>query len=145
MTVPKERRVPWFSYLFLAGFLFLVVAAFFDRTCRPSREGLQRVRARNEAATIVMAVRAYLLDYDSLPAGDGVQIMNALRGNNPKKTIFFEARLDRYNARGEYLDEWGTPFRIDVSDPDQPRAYSCGKNTRDEGGAEGSDDIPSWR
>ena len=71
--------------------------------------------------------------------------MNTLRGDNPLKIVFFEAPSNRFNARGEYLDPWGTPFHIDASNPTFPWAYSFGKDTKDDGGVPESDDIPSWR
>ena len=71
--------------------------------------------------------------------------MNAFRGGNPRKIVFFEARPSSYNAQGAFIDPWGTPYVLDLSKPEAPRAWSCGPNRRDEGGAKGSDDIVSWR
>ena len=60
-------------------------------------------------------------------------------------TILAEAAAKRFNAQGEYVDLWKHPYRIDVSNPQSPNVYSFGENGIDEGGAEGSDDIASWR
>ena len=49
------------------------------------------------------------------------------------------------NAKGELTDPWGTPYRFDLSDPKSPRVWSCARNRKDDGGAQSSDDIVSWR
>lgn len=69
----------------------------------------------------------------------------ALLGENPRKIVFFAGPEKNFTPHGEYLDPWGTPYRFDLSDPKAPRVWSCGPNRKDEGGAEGSDDIVSWR
>jgi hypothetical protein len=66
-------------------------------------------------------------------------------GANPRKIVFIEVRETRINTQGEFVDPWGTPYRIDVSKPDAPRVWSCGPNRKDENGADGSDDIVGWR
>ena len=73
--------------------------------------------------------------------------MNTLRGANPRKIVFFDGKpTAKFNSpQGAFLDPWGTPYRIDLSNPEEPRVWSCGPNRRDEGGAKGSDDIVSWR
>ena len=91
------------------------------------------------------AMKHYHIEYGFGPTGPHSQITAALRGNNERKIIFFEAPANRFNDSGEFLDLWGSPFRIDASNPDQPWAYSFGKNRIDEGGAEGSDDVASWQ
>ena len=69
-------------------------------------------------------------------------VMNALYGMNLREIVFIDSSY-RVNARGEFLDPWGHPYRIDVSNPQSPNVYSFGENGIDEGGAEGSDDIAS--
>ena len=79
------------------------------------------------------------------PTGDHTEIMAALRDMNGRKDFFHTYELKQLSARGEYLDPWDHPYRIDTSNPQSPNVYSFGKNGIDEGGAEGSDDIASWR
>lgn len=145
MTLPKERPRPWIRYLALTGLLIMGLMLLFPTVCTiPIRRDRENNQVRNQAAMLRLALRSYDADYGTLPQGDDAQIMKALGGDNPRKTVYFEGQTSRYNARGEYLDRWGVPFRFDLSHPDHPRAYSCGPNTKDEGGADGSDDLVSY-
>ena len=92
-----------------------------------------------------MALRNYRDEYGELPAGAGLDIIKALRGNNPRRIVFIDFRDKQFDAAGRLLDPWGSPYRIDVSDPDHPRVYSPGKNKRAEPGVAPSDDVCSWR
>lgn len=91
------------------------------------------------------ALRGYWEEYHAAPGGDAGHVLNTLRGENPRKIVFFAATASSVNSRGEFVDLWGTPYHIDVSRPESPRVWSCGPNRRDEGGADGTDDIVSWR
>jgi hypothetical protein len=70
--------------------------------------------------------------------------MAALAGSNPSKTVYLPISDKQYQA-GKFVDPWGTPYRIDTSNPDFPWMYSFGKNKIDEGGAPASDDVASWQ
>lgn len=95
--------------------------------------------------SIVGAVNQYRTDYGSFPSGENAAIVAALRGKNPRGIIYFEPPTPWINPKGELIDPWKTPYCFDLSDPQNPRVWSCGKNRRDDGGAEGSDDIVSGR
>jgi hypothetical protein len=123
--------------LLLFGFLFPAIGLLRQREGVPEEKStLNQLRA---------ALRFYKEEYGAFPAGDAAQILAALRGRNDREIIIYEARSGTVNPKGELIDPWGTPYRFDLSDPEKPRVWSCGKNRRDDGGAEGSDDIPSWR
>jgi hypothetical protein len=111
---------------------------------KPQRNLADLVSARNDVMSLRVAVRAYSFEYGSMPAGNHPQIMKTLRWENPHLIRFFEAPLDRFNALGEFLDPWGNPYRMDVSNPNFPWFYSFGPNGTDDGGAPGSDDVTSW-
>lgn len=106
---------------------------------------VRKAETKTIEAGVLTALKAYATEYGYSLTGNPVQMFAALRGNNQRKIIFFEVRSDRFNAQGELIDPWDTPYRFDLSKPDAPRIWSCGPNRKDEGGAEGSDDIVSWR
>ncbi len=141
----SKRRFSWLGCLGIAALLLLLVALLFPAGGFPTRGAAKRAQARNEVAQICTALKYHLTEFGSLPSGDNAQIMTVLRGANSRSIVFFEAAANRFNARGEYLDPWKTPFHIDVSNPTFPWSYSFGEDTKDNGGVPESDDIPSWR
>lgn len=143
-TLPKGKGFP-FGWLLFAMTVVALVIAFYVNMPREQSLEVKRSVARNDTFTLVAAVKNYITEFGAPPAGGDAAIMTALRGANPRKMVFFEMDARRINARGEFFDPWGHPYRIDVSDPKAPAVYSFGKNGIDEGGAEGSDDIVSWR
>ena len=125
--------------LLFIGFITLVVFHTFQPP--PPPEAV----ARAQSAQLIAALQRYAREYGAPPTGQAPQALRKLRGENPRRIAFFKATARAYDSQGELLDPWGTPYRFDLSDPQNPRVWSCGKNRRDDGGAEGSDDIPSWR
>ena len=124
--------------------LFFIIGLFFLRVGTP-KEHPRRAEARSFVDGLLTATNAYATEYGSPLSGTPAQILATLRGDNPRKIIFFDTLPRQINAQGELIDPWGTPYRFDLSDPQKPRIWSCGRNRKDEDGAEGSDDIVSWR
>lgn len=55
--------------------------------------------------------RQYYLRFHENPVGDNAEITQALRGGNSKQANFLQEEDGmRTNARGELVDNWGTPF-----------------------------------
>ena len=144
VTTPAKKGFPW-GWLSLAITIVVLMLAFLVKVDREESTPAKRVTARNDAGNIRSSVLQYIVEFNALPVGDQAQIMAALLGKNPQQIVFWEFDTKRFNARGEFLDPWGSAYRIDTSDPKSPRVYSFGKNRIDEGGAEGSDDVVSWR
>jgi hypothetical protein len=146
---PKDREelkhVCWFvlgtggAYVCLTILMTLVVKPFVIRPWE------MKMKASRHVVSASAGAKEYLREYGAVPSGDNSRVFATLEGENPRKLVFFEAEPLDHNAKGELIDPWGTPYRFDLSDPTKPRFWSCGKDRRDDGGAEGSDDIPSWR
>jgi hypothetical protein len=146
-TEPSKRRTPIVRIIFIAFSMLVLFPFLFPLGCRSATlgEGAKRVQARNDTQQLVAALKAYQTEYGVMPSGNHAQIISALRHDNPKKIVFFEAPESRFSASGEFLDPWKSPYRIDVLSSSFPWAYSFGKNRIDEGGVQTADDIPSWR
>ncbi len=57
------------------------------------------------------AFRQYALKYGGNPVGDNAEITAALRGQNPRQSVFLTARDGlRVNSEGQAVDVWGTPY-----------------------------------
>lgn len=66
-------------------------------------------------ATVLENVRSvfrqYYLRFHENPVGDNAEITQTLRGGNSKQANFLQEEDGmRTNARGELVDNWGTPF-----------------------------------
>jgi hypothetical protein len=106
----------------------------------------RRYKAKHDVEILAFALRGFAAENGHLPTGTQAQIAKLLRGENiggqnPKRLDYVEASLSEMNSAGEFIDPWGTPYRI--SDQGDARAYSCGPNRQDENGE--GDDICSWK
>ena len=80
-----------------------------------SIETARHVKAIGDEQQLVTALKAFQSEYGQLPSGKSGEIFDALRGNNPKKIVFVEYDASSTSSRGEFLDPWGTPYRVYVS------------------------------
>jgi hypothetical protein len=102
--------------------------------------------ARNTVGEIHNALTFYFKDFGTVPVGDDRTIFRALHGENPQSFVFLKRKSKKdEDADGRLLDPWGSPYRIDLSDPANPKVWSPGKNKKDEPDDPHSDDICSWR
>lgn len=58
-------------------------------------------------------------------------------------SFFIELTPKQISKEKLFVDPWGTPYVFDLAKPSDPRAYSFGRNKRDEGG--NGDDVASWK
>jgi type II secretory pathway pseudopilin PulG len=111
--------------------------------------GTKGDRKRDQAKALVLQLKAALMahqtEFGNLPTGTNAELMVVLQGNNPRKLVLFDANLSSINSQHEVIDPWGTPILFDLSDQQNPRIWSCGKDRQDNGGKQGSDDLASWR
>jgi hypothetical protein len=101
--------------------------------------------ARRDARAIAEGLELYVMENRQFPQGSPAEICALLRGEsrgdqNLKKLDYIAASANEMNAAGEFIDPWGTPYRISMSG--KMRVYSCGPNQRDEQGT--GDDLGSW-
>jgi hypothetical protein len=137
------------TFLVVLGiFVVLMVAgALFPQPSGSERT--KRAHARFDANHLAVGLMAYREEYGQFLKGELPHIITTLTGDNPRKIVFIEVEPKSLNAKGEFVDPWGTPYKI-LPQPNErlPRlvgVYSCGKNREDEHGAESSDDLVSWR
>jgi hypothetical protein len=103
-------------------------------------------KAHRDVTILAVALDGYAVEQHEYPHGAFADVCALLRGEsvngqNPQKLDYVEASAYEMNAAGEFIDPWGTPYRILTES--QGRAYSCGPNRLDEHGD--GDDIASWR
>jgi hypothetical protein len=145
-TKPPSQKGPSARGWLFIGFVVLIIAALTPFAVRLGRQTARTAQARQEVAKLKEAVSGYYRTFGETPGNPRAKILfSALSGLNAKGIIFFSAPYSRFNPEGELIDPWRHPYQLDVTDPYNPRIYSFGPNGRDEGGAQGSDDIVSWR
>ncbi len=87
------------------------------------------------------ALQQYKGRMGSYPSGNNVEVAKALSGNNARSLIILVGRHQNMNDKGEFVDPWGTPFRIYFAG-DSVLIRSAGPNKRfDDSGVLNSDDI----
>ncbi len=123
----------------------IVVAAVMDIIGGTAGRSRAEVEAKNRALWFATALESYKIDCDEYPHGAPSEIMRSLLGNNPRKMIYFEAPAKDFNEKGELIDPWQTPYRVEFGDFPRPHVSSAGRNKVFDGDAAGSDDICSWR
>jgi hypothetical protein len=67
-----------------------------------------------EMSGITLAIQQYEAETGALPAGTNAAIFQLLYGTNPFHRDFFDPG-DRTNGSGEFLDSWGSPYRIEIN------------------------------
>ena len=102
----------------------IAVAAFFLYPAILAHdEGTYRIDAETQA--IQGGLAQYKSEFGAFPSGDSRAICRALTGNNPKGIRFIE--LHSVTPDGDFLDPWGTPYKIYYSG-DWPLVRSAGPN-----------------
>lgn len=132
------KTLPATVVLILLG--LLIALLMFPRVGQGISAG-PRVQAKSDVTQIVGAVETYQSEYGQFSSREARKVIRALRGENSRKTVFLEIDPNRLSEIGDFLDPWGEPYAIFVSEAGV-RAYSFGRNRRDEMG--GGDDVASW-
>ena len=57
-------------------------------------------------------------------------LIKILMGGNRRGIEFLTLKKSDINNEGEMLDAWGTPFRIDMADPQHPKIRSAGPDRK---------------
>jgi hypothetical protein len=145
-TKPPPQKGPSARGWLFIGFVVLTIAALTPVMIRLGRQTAKTAQTRQEVAKLKDAISGYYRTFGEPPGNPRARVLfSSLSGINPKGIVFFSAGYSRFNADGELIDPWRHPYQLDINDPYNPRIYSFGPNGRDNHGAEGSDDIVSWR
>lgn len=101
--------------LVLAGFLWSV---FFGKssssTPGPDRDPTTDTRA--DLQRLAEAFKGYHAEHGSLPQGDASTVVKTLRGLDPAHPTHLEADDRSLSSQGEWLDHWGRPVQIFISE-----------------------------
>jgi hypothetical protein len=82
-----------------------------------------------EVDDLFHALQKYKEVVGTYPMGSNADVSKALKGKNSKNLIILVGSKENLNDKGEYVDPWGTPFRIYFSG-DGVLIRSAGPNKR---------------
>jgi len=80
-----------------------------------------RVNARTakfntDVENLFAGLQQYKEHVGAYPVGGNADVARALKGQNPKNVIILVGRKNELNAKGEFVDPWGTALRIYFSE-----------------------------
>lgn len=104
-----------------------------------------RSREKDDVTRLSIGLSFYKGEYGVYPEGGQATILKILQGDNKRKIVFYEISPKQLNEKGELMDSWGTPYRIEIDQKTyRPHVSSAGKNKVFEPEKKKSDDIRSW-
>jgi hypothetical protein len=94
-----------------------------------------------EMSAIFTAIEEYKAAFGELPGPNNRTISRSLRGQNPQKMVFLVGPPTSFSREGDFLDTWGTPFKLYFSS-NQIIMRSAGPNKHfDDTGDKDFDDV----
>lgn len=134
-AVKKSRWALWLGGAAVALAVLVAAGLLASRALKISK-------ARNDVQILALALDGFARENGDYPRGSLAEVCamlrgESVRGQNPLRLDYIEARPEEMNAAGEFVDPWGMTYRIVV----EPTVvvYSCGPNRVDEQGV--GDDI----
>ena len=120
----------------MVGFLAIVlallgvVALFVVRLIFVSAARSDLVRCKAERINLTAALKGYRAQYGEYPVGDNAAILKALRGQNPKRLLFFDIDSGSLDEHGAFIDPWRNPYFIETNLTNGISIRSAGPNRR---------------
>jgi hypothetical protein len=101
------------------------------------------MKARHDVRELRRGLELYRGEQGDYPRGSVADICGLLTGQkigdqNPRGLSYIDAEPYEVNAAGEFVDPWGSVYRINIAGP-SPVVYSCGPNRVDDHGS--GDDL----
>jgi type II secretory pathway pseudopilin PulG len=128
--------------IFALGLITLLAGALYlTKVWNVKVQARSDARLNEDLENLFSALQKYKEHVGSYPTGGNAEVAKALKGQNPKNVIILVGRKTDLNDKGEFIDPWGTPFRIYFSD-NGILVRSAGPNRRfDDSTAAGCDDY----
>ncbi|MGA2178510.1 MAG: type II secretion system protein GspG [Verrucomicrobiota bacterium] len=83
-------------------------------------------RAQMDERHLAWGMEQYKLAFDSYPTGENTIFVRMLAGNNPTKLKLINLSVHSTNENGEFIDPWGTPYKIISSHTNRVTIFSAG-------------------
>lgn len=87
-----------------------------------------QVGVRSEMTNLVAGLACYHAVFGNFPTGGNAQIVNSLRGENPRRIMFDPVGPRRLNKGKELADIWDTPYQFEFQSNSTISVSSAGIN-----------------
>ncbi|MBI3851981.1 MAG: hypothetical protein HY298_17120 [Verrucomicrobia bacterium] len=121
-----NERFPIGWLLALAVFLALLIPT--ASSLRTFQVAANRAMAVTEMISFLAAMTNYANTYGTLPKGNAATVFASLSGENPNKIVFLAVGAKQINSAGQFVDSWGTPFQILMTNQNVVVISSAGQN-----------------
>jgi len=92
---------------------------------------VRNAQAKQDAAYLAYACKAYHMEYGAYPAAsEQTEILKILAENNQRHIAFIERTEKNTSNTGTFDDPWGTPYVFDLRDLFNPIVFSAGPDRR---------------
>ena len=102
--------------LIMGAVAVLVAAGWAVKVFTTVQAKARNSRLSSDVESLFDGLQKYKEYVGSYPVGSNAEIAKALQGQNLKRVTVLVGRKLEMNAKGEYVDPWGTPLRIYFSD-----------------------------
>jgi hypothetical protein len=106
------KRAVW-----IVGVVMMCLGALWTfRVFSTWRVNARTEKFREDVENLFVGLQQYKENVGAYPVGSNADVAKALMGKNPKNVIILVGRKNEMNAKGEFIDPWGTALRIYFSD-----------------------------
>lgn len=123
----RIRAHKWLYALWGVASLLIFFSLFATGHMSPNSRVMRTVKTKMELNQIYAGVLAYETEYGTQPdSSNNREVVAILSGKNPRKLEIITFSHWELDSKGTAIDAWGTPLRILLSDPKNPRVQSAG-------------------
>jgi type II secretory pathway pseudopilin PulG len=115
-------------FYLIAGSVITILVVMLIPAINSTGRPTQLQRAVIEMRIISDAMQAYRKQTGSYPTGQTENILQQLRGTNDSGSHYLLHPYRRNYSTNDYVDPWGTPYRIEVESEINFVIRSAGKN-----------------
>jgi len=124
----KQGRISLTGYLAIVLALIGLAGLYVVRWSFDADVRRQALICRTDTHNLSAAMKGYQRTYGKFPVGDNATILKALRGENPKRSHFFDVRSGSLDEHGAFIDPWRTPYLIETNLTNGISIRSAGPN-----------------
>jgi hypothetical protein len=104
------------NILLVVGLIaMLVIGGYAVNSWNTWRVKARTSRFNEDIENLFAGLQKYKEVVGSYPVGSNADVVQALKGKNPKSVIVLVGRKTELNEKGEYVDPWGTALRASIS------------------------------
>lgn len=105
------------KFLLIVGVIGLIIAGGWAvKAITTVQAKARNAQLSSDVESLFDGLQKYKEFVGAYPKGSNAEVLKALQGQNEKRVTVIVGRKLEVNAKGEFVDPWGTPLRIYFSD-----------------------------